>query len=142
MKDSRAGSWAVVGLILLLLGKWIALQSVEPVLLILPPVMGRWAMVLAAGSFPYARTSGVGGFFRTGFGRTQLAVATASALVIAGSFSWPVVLVALAAPVTVLVVGTWAARRLGGGLTGDVYGALGELTELVCLLALGIEGMA
>ena len=31
-------------------------------------------------------------------------------------------------------VGRWAAARLGGGLTGDVYGALCELTEFCSLL--------
>jgi cobalamin synthase len=35
-----------------------------------------------------------------------------------------------------VLVGRWAAGRLGGGLTGDVYGALCELTELVCLIGL------
>jgi adenosylcobinamide-GDP ribazoletransferase len=45
-------------------------------------------------------------------------------------------LVALVAPVTVLIAGRWAASRLGGGLTGDVYGALCELTELICLVVL------
>src|SRR5204862_526367 len=58
MKDPRAGSWAVTGLALLLLGKWIALRTLSPPLLIVPPVMGRWAMVLAAAAFPLARDSG------------------------------------------------------------------------------------
>ena len=38
----------------------------------------------------------------------------------------------------VMSVGHWAARRLNGGLTGDVYGALCELTELVTLLGLSL----
>ena len=52
MKDPRAGSWAVVGLALLLLGKWVVLREVSPVLLILPPIVGRWSMALAAYNFP------------------------------------------------------------------------------------------
>jgi adenosylcobinamide-GDP ribazoletransferase len=139
MKDSRAGSWAVVGLSLLLLGKWITLRHVTPARLILPPVAGRWAMVLAVAGFPYARASGIGGYFRDGFGRTQIVVATVTAGFVAVAFGWPVGLTLLAAPVVVWVVGTWAARRLGGGLTGDVYGALCELTELVCLILLTID---
>ena len=31
-------------------------------------------------------------------------------------------------------VAAWGARRLGGGLTGDVYGAVCEVAELACLL--------
>jgi len=138
MKDPRAGSYAVVGLALLLLGKWVALREVTPLLLILPPVMGRWVMVLAAYIYPYARTSGTGAYFREGLGRTQVVIATMFAVVIALPFGWPPALIVLVAPPVVLVAGRWAASRLGGGLTGDVYGAICELTELICLIALGV----
>jgi adenosylcobinamide-GDP ribazoletransferase len=136
MHDSRAGAWAVVGLVLLLLGKWIALRSVEPILLILPPVAGRWALVLAAWGFPVVRSSGMGAHFRQGLSRAQVAVATCTVCVIGLLYGWPKGLVLITAPLAVLLVGRWAAARLGGGLTGDVYGALCELTELVCLIVL------
>lgn len=139
MKDPRAGSYAVVGLALLLLGKWVMLREVAPLLLILPPVMGRWAMVLAAYLYPYARTSGTGGYFREGLGRTQVVVATVFVVAIVLPFGWPTALIVLVAPLMVFIVGRWAASRLGGGLTGDVYGALCELTELVCLLVLCVR---
>src|SRR5258708_20357268 len=71
MKDPRAGSWAVAGIALLLLGKWIALRDVQPALLILPPVLGRWAMVLAAAGFPTARTSGLAPPFPQGLAPSQ-----------------------------------------------------------------------
>ncbi|MCL5996253.1 MAG: adenosylcobinamide-GDP ribazoletransferase [Chloroflexi bacterium] len=35
-----------------------------------------------------------------------------------------------------LLFGRWASKRLGGGLTGDTYGAVCELVELVCLIFL------
>jgi adenosylcobinamide-GDP ribazoletransferase len=136
MTDPRAGAYAVVGLSLLVLGKWVALREVAPLLLILAPVMGRWALSLAAYAFPYARSSGAGAYFRDGFGRAQVIPATALAVAFALAYGWPVMLVALVAPVTVLIAGRWAASRLGGGLTGDVYGALCELTELICLVVL------
>jgi len=136
MKDPRAGSYAVVGLTLLLLGKWVAIREIGPLHLILPPVMGRWAMTMAAYAFPYARSSGTGGYFRQGLGRAQALAATATACVIGLLFGWSMMLALLSAPLTVVVIGRWAAARLGGGLTGDVYGAICELTELVCLMAL------
>jgi adenosylcobinamide-GDP ribazoletransferase len=136
MQDPRAGAYAVVGLVLLLLGKWVALREVTPLLLVFPPVMGRWAMVLAAYAYPYARDSGTGAYFREGLGRMEVLVATVAALLMAVIAGWPVLLIVVVAPLTVLIVGRWAAFRLGGGLTGDVYGALCELTELVCLMAL------
>lgn len=136
MKDPRTGVYAVVGLTLLLLGKWVALREVAPLLLVLPPIMGRWALALAAYFYPYARTSGVGAHFRDGLGRAQIVAATAFAGIIVAPFGWPLWLVALVAPITVVIVGRWASSRLGGGLTGDVYGALCELTELLYLFVL------
>lgn len=134
MKDPRTGSWAVIGLILLLLGKWIFIQGVSPLLLILPPVMGRLAMVLAAYGFPYARKSGLGAFFRDGLGRRQVFIASSIALIILLELG-QVNLLGITLGLTYLFC-TWAARRLGGGITGDVYGAICELTELLCLLVL------
>lgn len=135
MKDARAGAWAVIGLGLLLLGKWIALRGAPPSALVLAAVTGRWVIVIATVSFPYARQTGMGGFFRRGLGRVQVIVA---------SVTWAAVLAFYGAALpavggTLLIVvlaAWWAARRLGGGLTGDVYGALCELTELCVLLLL------
>jgi adenosylcobinamide-GDP ribazoletransferase len=138
MKDPRVGAYAVVGLVLLLLGKWVALREITPLLLVLPPVLGRWGMVLAAYFYPYARPTGTGVHFREGLGRVQVVVATISAAIIAIGFGWPGLSVLAVAPLTVFVAGRWAASRLGGGLTGDVYGAICELTEWLCLIVLSV----
>lgn len=142
MKDPRTGTWAVVGLIMLLLIKWTTLSTVPPVLLIVPPVVGRWGMVIAAYAFPYARPSGLGAYFREGLGRTQVVLATVLMLLIVGavaSTQSPAVLFAI--PLAFLItwgIGTWVARRLGGGLTGDIYGAICEFIEVCCLLGLSL----
>jgi adenosylcobinamide-GDP ribazoletransferase len=142
MKDPRAGSWAVVGLILLLLGKWTLLRDVPPVLMLLPPIAGRWAMALAAYAFPYARSSGLGAYFRDGLGRAQVLTASIVALMVivmialvVNQRAW---LMLFTPPLIVFFSGRWAAHRLGGGLTGDVYGAICELTELICLALLSL----
>jgi adenosylcobinamide-GDP ribazoletransferase len=140
MKDPRTGSWAAVGLVLLLLGKWVLLQTAPHVSLVAPPVVGRWAMVLAAYSFPHARSAGLGVYFHQGLGRRQLILAsliTGVVMVLMGWWFDARILTLLSVPlVTVFLLGRWAANRLGGGLTGDVYGAIGEVTELACLAAL------
>ena len=142
MKDPRTGTWAVAGLILLLLGKWTTVSSVSPLMFIVPPVIGRWAMVVAAYTFPYGRKSGVGAYFRDGLGRTQLVVATLSMLIVVGLVSFtttPALLVLIpVALIVIFIVGRWASQRLGGGITGDIYGALCELLELLCLLGLSL----
>ncbi len=140
MKDSRAGMWGVVGLIMLLLGKYAAVSPIDPRLLILPPVVGRWATVLAVWIFPYGRKAGVGAHFRQGFGWPQGLAATVLALAAGVGIGlwvgWLPALTLILAPLTTLIGGWWAARQLGGGLTGDIYGALCEFTELLCLIAL------
>lgn len=136
MKDPRSGSWAVIGLILLLLAKWQAIQHVPLELLILPPVLGRWAMVLAVYHFPPARPSGLSAFFRDGLGRRHVLIATLMAYLMTSQFDFVFALMMGVLCFTVLF-SKWSASRLGGGLTGDVYGAICELTELLCLLVIG-----
>src|SRR5687767_7896606 len=77
MKDPQAGSWAVIGMCLLLLGKWIFLRTASPAALLVMPVLGRWNMVLAAYGFPYARrTESLGSYFREGLALPQVLVAS------------------------------------------------------------------
>jgi adenosylcobinamide-GDP ribazoletransferase len=142
MKDPRSGSWAVIGLILLSLGKWVLLGDLPAAWLIAPPVVARWSMVLAAYGFSYARPAGMGGFFREGLGLRQVSGATATTVILLLACAWLIdlrLLALLALPViTVYAVGSWAAQRLGGGLTGDLYGAICELTELLALASLSL----
>lgn len=142
MKDPQTGSWAVIGLILLLLGKWVMLRTLPIYLWIAVPVVGRLTMVIAAYAFPYARESGLGAYFRQGLEQLQVIVAIGITIIVVigiGRIFDPVTFWLLTvAPFTALIGGQWAAKRLGGGITGDVYGALCEVTELLCLLILNL----
>ncbi|MFZ4828007.1 MAG: adenosylcobinamide-GDP ribazoletransferase [Phototrophicaceae bacterium] len=140
MKDPRTGTWAVVGLIVLLLGKFVGLQALHsPVLWVLPPMLGRWAMVLAVQFFP-SNSTGLGAYFRTGFLPRHTVFATASLLAVVVAvipFTTPRVLAVI--PLTLgltVLIGRMAQQRLGG-LNGDVYGFLCEAVELMALYALG-----
>jgi adenosylcobinamide-GDP ribazoletransferase len=136
MKDPRAGSWAVIGVALLLLGKWTAIRYVSFPMLLLAPVAGRWAMMFAVALFPNARPGGIGAFFRNGLGRAQMIVATVIALAVALALGWRALIALGTAFVFAMLYGLWASKRLGGGLTGDVYGATCELVEFLCLILL------
>jgi adenosylcobinamide-GDP ribazoletransferase len=144
MKDPRAGTWAVVGIGLLLLGKFSGLLDADAPLwplLIAAPVAGRWAMTAAVYGFGYARSGGLGAAFRDGLGRRQVGIATVSALGIVGVVAWWDVRVLIAVPVSLACafgLGSWAAKRLGGGLTGDVYGMICEVTELGCVVGVAL----
>jgi adenosylcobinamide-GDP ribazoletransferase len=139
MKDPRAGSWAVVGVCLLLLGKWVLIRESSGTALLIAPIAGRWVMTLAAWYYPYARPTGLGAWFKDGLGWQQIALATitvAGVLIAAAPFDVRVGLILPLALLMLIVIGRWMAGRLGGGLTGDCYGALCEITEWVCLLGM------
>ena len=135
MKDPRAGVWAVAGLILLLLGKWLAIRAAPSEMLVLAPVLGRWAMVVAAFHFPSVG-AGMAAHFRAGRSARQLFIACVWVCLLFTQTG--VIVLALLCLGFTIAFGAWAARRLGGGINGDVCGAVCELNELLCLLAMGL----
>ena len=140
MRDSRVGSFGVLGGVCILLLKFALFASIEPqvrslaLFIVLP--CSRWAMVLALRVFPPARDSGLGATFRNSVTMPRLVGAAVTAFLfalvignIAGVLVWCV------ATGVALLLGTWATRLLGG-LTGDIYGAIAECSEVVVLLLL------
>ena len=143
MRDSRVGSFAVAGCVSVLLVKFAALQSLLPIVpgffaLVLFPMLSRWSMTLLLTVFPYGRQAGIGTAFASS-GRPWLATGFALLTVAAGAWLLlgPVGIVALVVvSLASLLMGRWASRRLGGGLTGDCYGAVNEIMEALALVLL------
>lgn len=138
MRDPRIGAFGAIGLMAMILLKVTAVDAFPPPArfgaLLLGPVLGRWALVLAVSLFPYGRVEGSGLPFKSAVRPLTLILAT----VVAGGCAllvgpWAVVLLALAGTVT-LGFGWWLMRRLPG-LTGDCYGATCEVIETVVWLA-------
>lgn len=146
MKDSRVGAMGVLAAILLLGNKVAALEYLHgPSLwtgLVLAPVIGRTVMLAALYWLPYARQDGLAKSLREigRVGKVLPFVFVALLLVIgAWSLNWTMVLVVLFP----LLAAWWLVKtsfRMIGGCTGDVYGALCEVTEATVLLALVIGG--
>lgn len=138
MRDSRVGSYGALGIAAILLLKWAAILSLAWPLrrdaLLLAPALGRWAMVAVIAAFPYARPQGLGKAMHQEARPYPLLLAGATALGASalllgmwGPLAWAFV----AAFGSLLAL--YAHRRLGG-LTGDVYGAICELSETAFLL--------
>ena len=160
LRDSRVGAYGALGGALLLIAQFAALSTlVGPpriLALLVAPMLGRWGMVYAVARYPYARASGAGAPFRSR-GASHFVLASVSMLVllacdalVAGSH-WLTIaamvvlagLLLVAAQFTLFGWLAWAARRLGGGLTGDTYGAACVLVELaVLILAPPLAGLA
>ena len=141
LRDTHAGTFAVVGVVILLLIKYACLVALEihpgtmNVSLVLAPVLSRWAMVYATVVYPYGRKGhGLGQTFSSHVTRRSLWVSSLMALVLGGLVGGWFGLAALAL-VWVLTCGVarWAMTRIPG-LTGDVYGAINELCETAVLL--------
>lgn len=139
MKDSRVGAHASITLTVLLILKFSLIASFDPrfyYFLVLPPMLARWAFLISVIHFPYARKEGLGkGFHESsawGFFLAEGIILTALAF-------WVYGLSGISAILSALVFVTLFSRRvtrLLGGLTGDIYGATIEMTEVVVLLVI------
>ncbi len=140
MHDSRVGSFGVLGGASILLLKFALFASLNthqlPLALLLLLPGARWTMVLAMYNFPGARGGGLGAVVRQTVTRGKLLFAGTSSLLITlsvgrllGLSVW--VLTSLIA----LLIGL-RVKHVLGGLTGDIYGAIAEVSEVGGLLLL------
>lgn len=141
MKDSRIGAHGAAALCLLLIAKVVIISEVlrheSRWQLLAFPVLARWAVIPLVIVFPYARGEGLGKSFNGHGHPVHFAVASflTAALV---AWAGPQALVPGASALAVaLGIGCWLKRRLGG-LTGDVYGAVIELSEIMFLVVAGL----
>ncbi len=152
MHDSRAGAFGIVGVFLLLLIKYVSLNSVPEnllmVTLVLMPIVSRWAMVYTVFAYPYARPTGLGKIFKQGASWQRFTAATVITLAVAIGLArlanityFYLAGLAIMLIIWVIVVGmvTYLKRKFAG-LSGDTYGAINEVIEvcvliLICLLA-------
>ncbi len=143
MRDSRIGSFGVVGLVCLLLTKWAALAAlaggVRAGALVLAPTAARWAMAFSVCAFP-AVGGRLGQSFKQGTSWGQLVPATLIAVAAALALG-PAGLVTLAAAwLSAVALSAYVCLKISG-MTGDTYGAVNETVEAVALVVLaGIPG--
>ncbi len=145
MHDSRVGSFGVLGgvcVLLLKVGMLAALPGghARIAVLLIAPLLGRWALVVAAALFPPARPDGLGAAFRAGMTRPRLVVATAITTVLSVAIDGGTGLLAMAA---CLATTWWLGRAITAriaGLTGDSYGTMAEVNEVMVMSVLALVG--
>jgi len=140
MKDSHHGSFGIISIFCILLLKVVTLMNIPQQwlfsALIIVPMLGRWAMVYCIAKYPYARESGLGTVFKQQAGGWSFLIGTFVVLAIAAIlFHWAGLIIA----VITLGIAAGVAYLLNkqfGGLTGDTYGAVNEIAEVVALLVI------
>ena len=144
MKDERVGAFGFAAGASLILTKFAVLLSLTggpmaTVGLLLAPTLGRWSLSLAIVTFPYARATGLGRGVKDYASWRQVALATAIASLVALlTLQWMGLAVMGIAALVVWLCARFTMRRIPG-LTGDIYGAICEIIELVVLLLLVIN---
>ncbi|MFA5795062.1 MAG: adenosylcobinamide-GDP ribazoletransferase [Candidatus Brocadiia bacterium] len=142
MRDPHIGVMGVLGIVFILLLKWSVIASVISApygwrLILLTPIMSRWAMVMATAVGPYADANypGIARTFVNNISRWDwqiaaiISVAMAALIFYAGG-----VVIAILVPIITIVIVLYA-RKVIGGVTGDVLGAINEIIEALVLFA-------
>jgi adenosylcobinamide-GDP ribazoletransferase len=141
LKDPRHGTFAVAGFAVLVVF-WLAALWSLPIArlaatLACASALARWATILNAFFVPYARAVGVTRAFENKPPQSTI-VLQGIGLLAAATWLWsiPVACALIAACALAALLGAWfAGRRLGGGLTGDAYGFLITVLEVLILVA-------
>ena len=144
MKDSAVGTFGVLVLFCALLLKASFLNELSTSLqlqaLVLAPALGRWALVQAAFFYPAAREEGMGRFFSEHIRTRDFVIATLLMVGLAFlllSF-WGVVVFGGIWLMAALINRSFS--KALGGLTGDTYGALCEISEVAALAMIALLG--
>jgi adenosylcobinamide-GDP ribazoletransferase len=142
MKDSRLGTNGAIALILLILVKYVLLVSLNEKYLIgcilIMPVLSRMTIPWSAGISPYAGkdNTSVASVIIANTGALGIAAATILSLTIS-----IIILKMAAVPLAIVIIlftllANLYAKRKIGGITGDIFGAIIEISEVVFLIGI------
>jgi len=137
MKDSRIGANGVMAFVLLIILKWSLIMDISPLslpsALLIMPVLGRFAMVMGITIFPYARPDGIGKAFAEYAGKYTLYIGLLLTLLVIIPVGKQAILSLAIVSICAMLFARYVTKLLGG-LTGDIYGAMSELAEIMVLL--------
>jgi adenosylcobinamide-GDP ribazoletransferase len=141
MKDSRVGAMGVMAGVSGILVKFSLVFSLPPswteriVALSCACCLGRFAALWGMYFFPYVSPEGGASSLKEGLTGSRFALAAAlTALPVLLLTGWEGA-VASAVSLAVVTLFGWRATRRLGGLTGDLYGAMVVLTEILVLMS-------
>ncbi len=137
MGDSSIGVYGILAVTLVLILKLSLLaelpMSVRNLALVTAPTISRCAMVWAVYLFPYAKKEGFGKAFKLYLTRNEAwLTAVYTVIVTLALFFFKGIIILIISALGLWFFATFIVRKLEG-LTGDNYGALNELMEVLVL---------
>jgi adenosylcobinamide-GDP ribazoletransferase len=140
MKDSRIGTAGVLGIVLLLLVKYLALNNLfsgsKVEALLTAPMLARWSQTLMVYKANYGREEGMGSAFVGHLRGNNMIAAFATAFGLAVWVNGWGALYLVTAVLAFTMAARWYLVKKLGGVTGDAIGAVSELNEVLVLLVL------
>jgi adenosylcobinamide-GDP ribazoletransferase len=140
LKDPRHGTFAIAGMAVLTLVWFCALERVTldrfVLSLLFASLVSRVAILPNVWMFPYARSGAMARTFETHPSLVAYAIFLTVAAILAFLLGVAAVVAFIVAHLCAWLGARFSASRLGGGLTGDVYGALVVISETAALLCI------
>ena len=133
MKDSRSGSFGVLGLIAASAALIVLLRYAPRPAFLLFPIIGKCTPAIAAVCSPYIRAKGMAEVFCKNAKPPLVAASCAIALAACAYFGLKFVVAGLAAFAACALL-TLRVKHVLGGITGDILGLACEVSQLVFLL--------
>ena len=148
MKDSRVGAFGVVSFVMLSIFEFATLTELSktPSFMLIAavysaPIIARLMMVVTIGSFPYARPEGMGKAFSQYTTRSTIIFAAVETLILllplillSTTLVKNLVIAIIISTAFTIYFGNFATKKIGG-VTGDVYGAVTTICELLVMLS-------
>lgn len=135
MKDSRVGSFGVIGLILLVLGYFVMFQYIDGIGLIFMPMVGKTCALIAASLSQYARKDkGLGKRFIESTGKKERRLAFIFTILVIGILDL-LYLIPFFICVLISYYSAHFFQKKLSGMTGDTMGMVVELNQIVFLFS-------
>jgi adenosylcobinamide-GDP ribazoletransferase len=146
MKDPHLGTFGLVGGVLLLLGKFVALETIArgssgakgAWLVCAAVVISRCLVLSVAARAHYPRPEGTGKALIEATTWKEAGAFAALAAAIACYSDWRTTVALFVPAFLAIMLLRWTCQRRLGGITGDCLGAAIELCEVICLLSAAI----
>lgn len=135
MRDSRIGTFGVLGIILLIIWNLVLTYYIDLRLLIIVPVVGRSAAILSAAASKYAREGqGMGKAFIENCRQREVVFSLIFVIGLSFIIGYPVSLIALLPTLALALSITKYINNKIGGSTGDTIGFIIEISQSVFIL--------